>query len=350
MPQMRLEILQQPGVLERAMRQARPAVELIAQRVRVFEPEAIVIVARGSSDHAAVYAQYLLQSYTGKLVSLATPSLFTHYHRPPDLSRTWVTGISQSGRTADVVEVVRQAREMGALTLGLANAEDSALARTAEYFLPLNVGPELSIATKTYSAELALMALLTAELSGDAGLKEGLSRLPEVMQKALELEEPVKSLAELPSYRNIKACLVIGRGFNLATTLELAMKIRESCYFFADPYSAEDFMHGPVALAEKGLPALMIGTKGPTMPGLLQLAERLTALGVELATISDDDDLLKWAASEKHDIRLDLEDLPEALSPLITCVPCQFFPMYLSLARGTNPDMPRNLRENRFKQ
>jgi glucosamine--fructose-6-phosphate aminotransferase (isomerizing) len=292
----------------------------------------------------------LLQVYTGKLVSLATPSLFTHYRRSPDLSRTWVIGISQSGRTADVVEVLRQAREQGALTLGIANKAASALEQTAEYFLPLNVGPELSIATKTYSGELAVLALLAAELSGDAELKQGLSRVPGAIKKALELEEAVKALAELPGIKSARACLTLGRGYNLATVLELAMKIRESSFFFADPYSAEDFMHGPIALAEKGLFAILVGVKGPTMPDLVKLAHRLTELGVELSILSDDEELLKLAASERHAIRLDLAGIPEALSPLVACVPCQFFPMYLAVARGTNPDMPRNLREHNFKQ
>lgn len=344
MTRMREEILEQPVALERAMKEGRSAVRNLARRVSFFRPDFVLIAARGSSDNAATYARYVFEAYTGLPVSLAAPSLFTLYRRQPDLKKAWVIGISQSGRSEDIVEVVREGRRQGALTLALTNAPDSPLAQAAAEVLPFNVGAELSVAaTKTYTAELILIAMLAAELSDDNGLRHGLDRVPASIEKALQLEERLKTLANQETYKTARHCLTLGRGYNFATALEIALKLKETSYFFAAPYSTADFLHGPFALAEQSLPAIVVGANGPAIPGLLELGHKLLELGVELMTIGDDQGLLNLPASKDAAFPLDLMGIPEALSPIVGVVPGQLFALHLALARGHNPDEPRGL-------
>ncbi len=346
MTRMREEILEQPTALEKALKEGRALARNLARRVNSFKPDFVLIAARGSSDNAATYARYILEAYTSLPVSLAAPSLFTLYHRQPNLKKAWVIGISQSGRSEDIVEVVRQGRQQGALTLALTNDPNSLLAQTAAEVMPFNVGPELSVAaTKTYTAELALIALLAAEIGDDNGLRLGLDRLPASVAKALTLEDRLAALANQESYKNARHCLTLGRGYNFATALELALKLKETSYFFAAPYSTADFLHGPFALAEQSLPAILVGANGPAIPGLLELGHKLNQLGVEIVAIGDDQGLLKLPTSPDRVFPLDLQGIPEALSPAVGIVPGQLFALHLALARNYNPDEPRGLQK-----
>ncbi|HEX2910834.1 MAG TPA: SIS domain-containing protein [Chloroflexia bacterium] len=343
---MRDEILEQPTALERVYKQGLQAARNIARRVNDFRPEYVLIAARGSSDNAATYARYVFEAYTGLPVSLAAPSLFTLYKRQPNLKKAWVIGISQSGRSEDIVEVVNEGRKQGAFTLALTNDPESPLAQTAAEVLPFNVGTEKSVAaTKTYTAELVLMALLASEISDDNGLRMGLDRLPASIEKSLQLEERLKALANTELYKEARHCLTLGRGYNFSTALELALKLKETCYVFAAPYSTADFLHGPFALAEQSLPAILVGANGPAIPGLLELGNKLTERGVEIVSIGDDNGLLKLASRPEAAFQLDLTGIPEALSPVVCVVPGQLFALHLALARGYNPDEPRGLRK-----
>ncbi len=341
---MRDEVREQPKAVEKALKEGLPFIRNIARRINAFQPDLIFIAARGTSDNAATYARYLFEAFTGLPVSLAAPSLFTLYNRPPNLKKALVIGVSQSGSGEDIVAVLKEGRKQGAMTLALTNKADSPLAQAAQDVVPLNVGPELSVAaTKTYTGELALLALLAAELSDDNGLRMGLDRVPGALDTALQLEDGLKFLANQELYTSARHCLTLGRGYNFSTALEVALKLKETSYFFAAPYSSADFLHGPFALAEQSLPAILIGANGPAIPGLLELAEKLTERGVELLCIGDDEGLLKLATSKDGAFRLDLSGIPEALSPIVSVVPGQLFAMHLALARGYNPDQPRGL-------
>lgn len=343
---MRDEVREQPKAVEKALKENLSLVRNIARRIHAFKPDLIFIAARGTSDNAATYARYLFEAYTGLPVSLAAPSLFTLYHRPPNLKKALVVGVSQSGGGEDIVAVIQEARKQGAFTLALTNKPESLLAQAAQDVIPLNVGAELSVAaTKTYTGELALLALLAAELADDNGLRMGLDRVPAALDKALQLEDGLKFLANQELYAQARHCLTLGRGYNFATALEVALKLKETSYFFAAPYSSADFLHGPFALAEQSLPAILIGANGPAIPGLLELAQKLTERGVELLCIGDDDGLLKLATSPESAFRLDLSGIPEALSPIVSVAPGQLFAMHLALARGYNPDQPRGLQK-----
>lgn len=341
---MREEILQQPSALELCIKEAQSLVHEVCRRANSFNPDFVLFAARGSSDNAATYARYLFESYAARPVSLAAPSLFTLYKRPPALKRAWVIGISQSGQSPDIVEVLREGRKQGALTLALTNDPESPLAKEANDVIPLFAGSEKSVAaTKTYTNELALMAMLTAELADDNGLRVGIRRLPEAAKLALSVEAGVAELAQHESYSQAAHSLVLGRGFNYPTALEIALKLKETANVFAAPYSAADFLHGPFALAEKSLPAVLVGANGPAIPGLLELADALIERGVEIISIGDDAGLLRKATPGGVALPLDLKGLPEALSPVICVIPGQLLALHLAQVRGLDPDHPRGL-------
>ena len=198
-------------------------------------------------------------------------------------------------------------------------------------------------ASKTYTTQLMALGMLVAELSQDAQLLTGIHRLPAAARLAIELEEAAEHVAE--DLAQAPACLVLARGFNYATAFELALKFKELAYLFAEPYSAADFMHGPMALAQRGLPAIVIGVRGPSEEGMLELAGQLVDAGVGLFPISDDPDLLAKATSA-HSLSLvaALADVPESLSPMISVIPGQLLAMYLAARRrGGNLDQPRRL-------
>jgi glutamine---fructose-6-phosphate transaminase (isomerizing) len=293
-----------------------------------------------------VYARYIFEAYTGLPVALAAPSLFTLYRRIPNLKKAWVIGISQSGQSEDIVTVLRDAREQGALTTTITNEPESPLAKAAALILPLNAGKEKSVAaTKTYSAQVALVALLAAELSNNAGLRAGLDRLPDAISHALNLDDHAQEIANRPTYRNAQNAIVLGRGYNFATALEVALKMKEAAYIFAAPYSVADFMHGPFALANENLPIIILGASGPAIPGLIELSDKLKDRKTELIIVSDDTGLLKHSTEGGASLPLKLEGIPEALSPIVCVVPGQMLALHLALARGYDPDKPRGLQK-----
>jgi glutamine---fructose-6-phosphate transaminase (isomerizing) len=332
---MRTELAESPDVVERLLVDARPGVEAIAAAVRQRDVDVVVIAARGTSDHAAVYAQYVLGARNGLVVAPATPSLSSVYRTPPRFDRALVLGISQSGRSPDVVAVLADARRQGALTVAMTNDSASELARAADSRSDLGAGPELAIAaTKTYLAEVAAVAMLSAALSGGDAFAQ-LAAVPHVMRVALELEDDVAAAAQ--TLADDDACVVLARGYQYATAREWALKLKEVTGLLADPYSVADFQHGPIALVEAGFPVLGVATSGPALAGEIELLERLGNRGARLIVLSDAADALALGAG------VQLPDVPEWLSPLVAILPAQLFAYHLALARGLDPDAPRNL-------
>jgi glucosamine--fructose-6-phosphate aminotransferase (isomerizing) len=240
--------------------------------------------------------------------------------------------------------VLAEAQRQGALTVAITNERSSPLAQAADLLIEQCAGQEVSVAaTKTYTTQLVALAMLVAEISQDAQLLAGLDRLPAAARLALEIEEAAADMAE--DLAHAPACLVLARGFNYATANELALKFKELAYVFAAPYSAADFMHGPIALAQRGLPAIMIGVRGPSEEGMLDLAEQLVDTGAGVFPISDDPHLLAKATST-HSLSLvaALAGVPEPLSPIVSVIPGQLLAMYLAdQRRGGNLDQPRRL-------
>jgi glutamine---fructose-6-phosphate transaminase (isomerizing) len=334
------EIHEQPQVLSRFLTQAQETVRQLVAAIQQRPITHIVIAARGTSDNAARYAQYLLGAVNSLTVALATPSLFSIYKQPPRMENALVLGISQSGKSPDIVAVLAEARRQGLLTAALTNFPESDLGQEAEYVIDLQAGLERSIAaTKTYTSELAAIALLSATLAQDEGMLAALRQIPEAVAATLAIETEVAEIA--PRYRYIQSCVVIGRGYNYATAFELALKLKELTYTIAEPYSSADFLHGPLALVEHGFPVIIIAPSGVVLPEIQAFMRTLKQKEAELIVISDDPETLALGR-----IPLALPHaVPEWLSPLMAIIPGQLFAMHLTYAKDYDPDHPRGLRK-----
>jgi glucosamine--fructose-6-phosphate aminotransferase (isomerizing) len=333
------EIFEQPAVLEQLLERQTATAREVATAIRGREIRFVMIAARGSSDNAALYAGYLWGSRNRLPVALATPSLFTLYRTPPRLDGALVVGISQSGRSPDIAGVLAEGRRQGALTLAITNDPASPLAAEADLVLDTGTGPELSIAaTKTYTAQLFTVALLSAALDGNRERWKELERVPERVLKALELDESIAGA--VAAYRDMTRCVVLGRGFHYATAHEWALKLEELTYVVAEPYSSADFQHGPVAIVSRGFPVLAVASGGAAFEDIAALAAGLVAeRGVDLVAISDQDRLLHLARTP---LRLPA-GVPEWLSPIVAAVPAQQFTWHLAHAMGRDPEAPRGL-------
>lgn len=332
------EVREQPEALARLLTRGRDQAEAIAEAIRAAAPALIVIVARGSSSNAGTYAKYLLGMRNGFPVVLAAPSMYTIYQQPPKLGRALVIGISQSGQSADIVAVEEAARRQGALTVAVTNHPDSPLAAAADYCLPLHAGPEHAVAaTKTYTNQLLALAMLSSALRDSAADWEALAALPAAVEQALCLNADIPARVE--RFRYAERFAVIGRGYNLATAQEVALKIKETTYAMAHPYSAADFLHGPVAMVERGFPVALVAPSGVPVEDAVRLLDLVEERGAEAIVISDQSDLLGRAHTP-----LPLPPgVPEWLAPLIAVVPGQLWAGALAAARGIDPDRPRGL-------
>ncbi len=302
-----------------------------------------VIAARGTSDNAARYGQYLFGAHNQLSVALATPSLFGIYHSPPRLDGALVIGVSQSGQSPDIVGVLAEAERQGAPTVAITNDPRSPLAQAARHVIPLHAGEEWSVAaTKTYTAQLVALALLSTSMAQPAGRSAGevaLSAIPGAMERALRSEDQARAAAERLARSD--RCVVLGRGFNYATAFEIALKMKELTYVEAEPYSPADFEHGPIAIVEMGFPAVLVAVGQAMREEWISLMTRLRERGADLIALGDDDGLRHPA-----DAWLPVPTgLPEWLTPLAAVVPGQLLAYHLALARGFDPDRPRALRK-----
>jgi glucosamine--fructose-6-phosphate aminotransferase (isomerizing) len=262
------------------------------------------------------------------------------YGAPPDLRDALVLGISQSGESPDVVSVVADGSRQGALTVALTNEPESLLARAAGMCLPLGAGEERAVAaSKTFAAQIAGLAMLSAALAGEEERWGELAAAEEAIDSAMASDGAARAAAA--RLRAEDRIAVLGRGFHLATAFEAALKLLETCYLGAHAFSWADFLHGPMALVEPGFPVLLIALSGGAAADAAEVADRLIERGALLAVISDREDLLARAA-----LPLSLgAGTPEWLSPLTAVVPAQLLALRLALARGGDPDRPRGLRK-----
>jgi glucosamine--fructose-6-phosphate aminotransferase (isomerizing) len=333
---MRSELGESPVIVEGLLDGALSQVRALAREVAARDVDLVVIAARGTSDHAALYGQYILGARNRLLVAPAAPSLVSLYGAAPRLRNALVIGISQSGRSPDVVGVIEESRRQGALTAAITNDPSSELAVAAEHVIELAAGPERAVAaTKTYLAEIAVLAMLSAALSGDAGSEEELRTLPAALRAALQTEAQVAKLAEARAGDD--QCAVLARGFHYATAREWALKLKELAYVLADPYSAADFQHGPIALVHGGLSVLGIATTGPALASMTELLQRLHEARARLLVLSDDASVCGIGDGVL------IPSVPEWLSPLVAIVPAQLYAYHLARARGLDTEAPRNL-------
>ena len=336
---LRDEILEQPEVAARFLATQGDRIAEIVASWTDRPIDHVVIAARGTSDHAAIYAQYVLGVRHRLSVGLGTPSINSLYGVAPRMDRTLVIGISQSGASPDIVGVIAAAHAQGAPTLAITNAASSPLSDAADATIDVSAGPERAIAaTKSYTAELLAVAALSAAMTGDPADAAAVAGMPEVLARTLAVEAEMDRIAR--DQAQATRALVIARGYEYATAREWALKIKELAHVFADPYSAADFQHGPLALVEPGVPVLAVARAGATSAGLLELFGRLrTDLDAALTVVSDVPEALALAT---HPVAV-ASAPAEWLAPIASIVPGQFHAMSLTRARGLDPEAPRNL-------
>ncbi|MGM8836432.1 MULTISPECIES: SIS domain-containing protein [Thermus] len=332
---MRREAEEAPKVVERLLRENEGEVKALAAFLRRRPPALVLTVARGSSDHAALFAKYLLEARLEWPVLPLAPSVLTLYRARPRLPHpSLLLAYSQSGESPDLLEAVRAYRERGVLTVALVNREDSPLAKAAEVVLPLHAGEERAVAaTKSFLAMLAATAHLLAHLLEGPGLREALPALPEALNRALE---PKGDLGYLEEAENL---FVLGRGFAFPVALEAALKLKEVAALHAEGLSLAEFLHGPQALLEEGFPVLALVQRDEALETVLGTLESLRVKGAHLLVLSPEPDALALAHTPLA--------LPVALTPELTplLLAQAFYPLAeaLAQARGQDPDRPRHL-------
>lgn len=335
------EIFEQPFCLERLLHSQRKTVEQIAQALRSHDIRFAFLAARGTSDNAGRYANYLWGARNSLPLALATPSLFTYYQQPPLLKNALVVGISQSGQSPDIVSVVAEGKRQGNPTLAITNEPDSPLARQADFVIPIGAGHERAVAaTKTYTTELMAIAMLSVAMNGDSDRWQELEQVSGWVDEVLRQDEAIGQATQ--RYRYMQQCVVLGRGYNYATAFEWALKLKELTYVEAEPYSSADFQHGPVAMVARGFPVLAIAPTGKVLASMLDLLTHLRKdLLAELVVISNAPQALAGAQ-----IPFQLPaSIPEWLSPLVSIVPAQLFSYHLTVAKGYDPDQPRTIQK-----
>jgi glucosamine--fructose-6-phosphate aminotransferase (isomerizing) len=324
-----------PGAVERLLRENEAEVRSLAAFLRRRPPALVLTVARGSSDHAALFAKYLLETRLLWPVLSLAPSVLTLYGaRPKVPPPSLLLAFSQSGESPDVVEAVRAYRGAGVLTVALVNREESPLAQAAEVVLPLHAGEERAVAaTKSFLAMLAATAHLVAHLLEEPHLRETLPALPEALARAREGEGSLEYLVEAENL------FVLGRGLVYPVALEAALKLKEVAGLHAEGLSAAEFLHGPRALLEPGFPVLALVQKDGALEATLSTLEALKATGAHLLVLSPEPEVLALADTPLR--------LPVALGPELTplLLAQAFYPMAeaLARARGLDPDRPRHL-------
>lgn len=326
------EIREQPSVIRRILdsNQAPAAAALTAMTSTTHG----LIAARGTSDNAGRYAQYLWGALNNYTVGLATPSLFSVYEDPPRLTDAMVVGISQSGQSPDVVSVLEEARRQSRPTIAITNDPLSPMAGAGDVLLELHAGQERAVAaTKTYTAELANIALVST-----GGELADLGKVPGVVEAVLELEESIEAAAA--RLVDLEHCAVVARGYNHATAFEWALKLQELTYTVSQPFSTADFLHGPIAVLEPRYPVLAIASAGPTLDDVRDVIARSLDAEARVMIITDDE---STATMSETSVLIPAGGIPEWLTPIPFAVACQLFAYHLTQAKGLDVENPRGL-------
>ena len=333
MSQLEREMREQPAVLERALAEGADAIRMVADDVRRSRPRYAVVAARGSSDNAARYFQHVLGRLRGIPVMLATPSLHTLYGAGLRYEDALVIGVSQSGASPDVVSVLEAAGGRRALTVAVTNEPRSPLADAARHVLELRTGPERSVAaTKTYTASLGVLAALAAAVVGSSTLERELRAMPVALDAQLR-REGVEAIAD--TLADTPRLAVVGRGANYATAFEAALKLKELAGIAAEPASPADFLHGPIAIVDTGVPVLAFAIAGPALAPVHDMLAAVRERGGEAVVVGD--------AGPGSEPALGVESVPEWLSPLVAVVPAQRLAAELAARRGGDVDRPFGL-------
>ncbi len=332
------EIAEQPEALRQTIALERAKVAALGRFLRQREIDLIVLVARGSSDNAALFGRYLIEIATGIPVSLCAPSVHTLYGARLNLQHALVVGVSQSGAGEDINRVLENARAGGAYTVGITNEAQSTMAGLVDETLLMHGGRERSVAaTKTFTGQLLYFHMLAAALADGAWARHDFAAIPDMAEAALALRPQIEQLVE--RYVFMENCVVVGRGLLYANAYEFALKLMETCYVVAERFSSADFLHGPLAMVERHFPVLVFAAPGHALDSTRTLLARLNELRADTLAITGDDAAARTATRA---LRLPAA-IDEFLAPIPYIIPAQLFAALLAEAKGLNPDTPRSL-------
>ena len=339
------EIREQPEALGRTLDRPPSALSRIGRRFAPSLPPLIVLVARGTSDNAALFGRYLFEITLGIPTSLAAPSVATLYRKqsiPPD---TLVVGISQSGESTDINAYMHLAKSSGCFTIGITNETESTLGAVADEVLPTQAGKEASVAaTKTYTAQVLMLYCLAGAMGAEIP-ERALKALPGAVDAQLAEEPVVRDLAG--RYRSMTHALVVARGLNYANGFEFALKLMETSYVVASGFSGADFAHGPIAMVEEGFPVFVFTPPGPTYGETAKLLARLDATRVDTICIGAEPQVKNLPFSHWIEVRGRPPSPPpfptDTFTPIPSIVPAQLFAAHLAESKGFDPDKPRML-------
>lgn len=328
------EVAEIPQAARRFLDDSRPALQAAAAAMRTVDPALIVTVARGSSDHAATYLKYAVELLAGVPVASVGPSVASVYHRPLRLSGAACVGISQSGRSPDIVEMMRAAGEGGALSIAITNFADSPMAEVCAHCLPLLAGVEQSVAaTKTFVTSALAGLALVAEWREDAALRAAVATLPDAFAEALALDwSPLAA-----RMARAQSGFVLGRGPAFAIASECALKLKETCGLHAEAYSAAEVLHGPSAIVQAHFPVLALAVEDAAQAGVIQTAVQLAAQGADV--------FVTGAEAAGCTTLPSVKGLHPLVAPLVLAVGFYAFVEALARRRGFDPDTPPHLRK-----
>lgn len=334
---MRREIMEQPKAIGATLAAETDEIVALANRLREEDIRQVLLVARGTSDNAAMYARYAFGVIAQKLTSLVATSLLTVYDVEYDFRDTLVMGISQSGQSVGVIEFVEAARERGALTCALTNTPDAPIRNAAEVLLCTHAHEERSVpATKTYTTALAVLHQIATLWAGNVKLAQGIYKVPEWIEQVLKMEGHIQARAE--RYRYMENCAVMARGLSFCTALETSLKLAQCAHVVPTPYSGADFLHGPIAAIEPGYPCIVFAPEGKTLQSMSELMDALEQREAETIVVSNNAAMLDRAT-----ISFRIPMMPEEYAPMVSVVVGQLLALHLSLHKGIDPDEPRGL-------
>jgi glucosamine--fructose-6-phosphate aminotransferase (isomerizing) len=335
---MAAEIAEQPDVLAAQADHGLGAIRAVAEQVRAADPRCVLLAARGTSDHAALYAKYLVETELGLPAGLASLSSLTAYGSRPRMDGVLWLAVSQSGGSPDLVDSTAAAARAGALTLAVTNARESALAQAARLHVDIGAGPEVSVAaTKSYTAQLQALWLLVDAWRGGDG--HAVRALPTAVRAVLDREE-VSDLAT--RYRFVDRLVTTGRGFSYPTAREAALKLMETCYLSAHAFSGADLLHGPFAMVDHDRPVVVVAPEGVGGELLRPVLERLRDRRADVCIVGS------RVLVEEFQPAVGLAlpaGLDERLSPVVQIVPLQQLALQVARMRHLDPDRPRGLRK-----
>lgn len=330
--------MEQPVSVRRCLDANYSKIMDFVSQMKNKEIDLICMAARGTSDHAGVFGKYIFETVNGIPVSLSAPSVYTVYEKELKLKNALVIGISQSGKAEDVLEVMRQAKKQNCITVGITNDSNSDIAKEAVYHFSCEAGLEKSVAaTKTFTAQMLILSMISAAWAGDTAFIEKLFKLPDLVAETLLLSEEIKEKTK--RYRYMNECFVLARGINYPIALETALKVQETSYVRARGYAISDFYHGPMAMIDKDMPVIVLAPKGPMLKQTKEMIDRLMSIGAEIIVISNDDETLKLGSTA---FRIP-ETENDAISAFLNIVAAQQFACQLAGIKGMNPDSPRGL-------